>query len=179
MRGWSPLGWRSAVFWQCHLCVVARTVPYLPGEAENGSDCHSQRLYPLLRGRTERFGCGWTVRSLWGGIVSIWKCLWGESLQCRMVRVGVSQCLNGGWRNHQGTNTFCLRRYAWRLYIISLGTFCLPIPLVCWYIMSADTFYTPRRSIPICFVPKPSVYRYVLLLIHFITGMLWADAIIF
>jgi hypothetical protein len=25
----------------------------------------------------------------------------GESLQCRMVRVGVSQCLNGGWRNRQ------------------------------------------------------------------------------
>jgi hypothetical protein len=28
---------------------------------------------------------------------------WGELLQCRMVRVGVSQCPTGGWRNHQGT----------------------------------------------------------------------------
>ncbi len=25
---------------------------------------------------------------------------WGESLQCRMVRVRVSQCPTGGWRNH-------------------------------------------------------------------------------
>jgi hypothetical protein len=29
---------------------------------------------------------------------------WGESLQCRMVWVGVTQCPTGGWRNHQGTN---------------------------------------------------------------------------
>jgi hypothetical protein len=28
---------------------------------------------------------------------------WGESLQCRIVRVGVSQCPTGGWRKHQGT----------------------------------------------------------------------------
>ncbi len=28
---------------------------------------------------------------------------WGESLQCRMVRVGVSQCPTGGWRKRQGT----------------------------------------------------------------------------
>jgi hypothetical protein len=28
---------------------------------------------------------------------------WGESLQCRMVRVGVSQCRTGGWRKRQGT----------------------------------------------------------------------------
>jgi hypothetical protein len=27
---------------------------------------------------------------------------WGESLQCRIVRVQVSQCPSGGWRNHQG-----------------------------------------------------------------------------
>ncbi len=31
---------------------------------------------------------------------------WGESLQCRIVRVGVSQCPTGGWRNHQDTNIF-------------------------------------------------------------------------
>jgi hypothetical protein len=28
---------------------------------------------------------------------------WGESLQCQIVRVGVSQCPTGGWRNHRGT----------------------------------------------------------------------------
>ncbi len=28
---------------------------------------------------------------------------WDESLQCQMVRVRVSQCPTGGWRNHQGT----------------------------------------------------------------------------
>ncbi len=28
---------------------------------------------------------------------------WGESLQCRMAWVGVSQCPNGGWRKRQGT----------------------------------------------------------------------------
>jgi hypothetical protein len=28
---------------------------------------------------------------------------WGESLQCRIVRVGVSQCPTGGWRKRQGT----------------------------------------------------------------------------
>jgi hypothetical protein len=28
---------------------------------------------------------------------------WGESLQCRMVRVRVSQCPTGEWRNHHGT----------------------------------------------------------------------------
>ncbi len=28
---------------------------------------------------------------------------WGESLQCQMVRVGVSQCPTGGWRKRQGT----------------------------------------------------------------------------
>jgi hypothetical protein len=73
------------------------------GRIVRGPDCHSQRLDPLLRGRTERFGGGRTVRPLWGQIVTICKRLWGESLQCRMVRVEVSQCLNGGWPNHQGT----------------------------------------------------------------------------
>ncbi len=28
---------------------------------------------------------------------------WGKSLQCQIVRVGMSQCPTGGWRNHQGT----------------------------------------------------------------------------
>jgi hypothetical protein len=28
---------------------------------------------------------------------------WGESLQCRIVQVGVSQCPTGGWRKRQGT----------------------------------------------------------------------------
>jgi hypothetical protein len=31
---------------------------------------------------------------------------WGESLQCRMVQVGVSQCPIGGWHIHQGTVTY-------------------------------------------------------------------------
>jgi hypothetical protein len=73
------------------------------GGAENGSDCHSQCLDPLLGGQTERFGGGRTVRPLWGRMVTICKCLWGKSLQCWIVWVGVSQCLNGGWPNHQGT----------------------------------------------------------------------------
>jgi hypothetical protein len=73
------------------------------GRIVRGSDCHSQHLDPLLRGRIERFGCGRTVWPLWGQIVSIRKHLWSESLQCRMVRVGVSQCPTGGWHNRQGT----------------------------------------------------------------------------
>ncbi len=64
------------------------------GRIAHGSDSHSQHLDPLLRGRTERFRGGWTVQLLWGRIVAICKCLWGKSLQFRMVRVGVSQCLN-------------------------------------------------------------------------------------
>ncbi len=35
---------------------------------------------------------------------------WGESLQCQMVRVGVSQCPTGGWPNHQGTD--CLMHHS-------------------------------------------------------------------
>jgi hypothetical protein len=84
-------------------CPLTRRAKQRMGRIVHGSDCHSQRLDPLLRGQTERFGCGWTVWPLWGRIVSIWKRLWGESLQCRMVRVGVSQCPTGGWRNRQGT----------------------------------------------------------------------------
>ncbi len=73
------------------------------GQIISGSDCHSERLDPLLRGQTERFGGGRTVRPLWGQIVTICKCLWEYLLQCRMVWVGVSQCLNKGWPNYQGT----------------------------------------------------------------------------
>jgi hypothetical protein len=76
------------------------------GQIVRVSDCHSQHLHPLLSGRTERFGGGQTVRPLWGRIVTICIRLWGESLQCRMVQVGVSQCLNRGWPNHQGTDLF-------------------------------------------------------------------------
>jgi hypothetical protein len=54
------------------ICVSSpKLSPNPPGEAENRSDCHSQRLDPLLRGQTERIGCGRTVRPLWGRIVSI------------------------------------------------------------------------------------------------------------
>jgi hypothetical protein len=70
----------------------------------HGSDCHSQCLDPLLRGRTERFGGGRTVQPLWGRIFSIYKRLWGKSLQCQIVRVGVSQSLNRRWPIHQGTD---------------------------------------------------------------------------
>jgi hypothetical protein len=48
------------------------------GRIVRGSDCHSQRLDPLLRGQTERFGGGRTVRPLWGRIVSVCKRLWGR-----------------------------------------------------------------------------------------------------
>jgi hypothetical protein len=38
------------------------------------------------------------------GVVSQGRSMtWGESLQCRMVRVGVPQCQTGGWPNHHGT----------------------------------------------------------------------------
>jgi hypothetical protein len=56
-------------------------------------------LDPPLRGRTS----GRTVRPLWGRIVTICKRLWVETLQGPMVRVEVSQCLNGGWTNDHGT----------------------------------------------------------------------------
>jgi hypothetical protein len=99
----------AAPFFNSAICVSSpKLSPNPPGEAENGRivrglDWHSQCLDPLLRGQTERFGCGRTFRPLLDQIVTIWKRLWGESLQCRMVRVGVSQCLNGGWRKRQGT----------------------------------------------------------------------------
>ncbi len=83
----------AALFFNSAICVSSpKLSPNLPARAENGSDslgsdCHSQRLGPLLRGRTERFGGG--------QIVSICKRLWGESLQCQMVRIGVSLSIWG------------------------------------------------------------------------------------
>ncbi len=57
----------AAPFFNSAICVLSPEMsPNPPGEAENGSDCHSQRLDPLLRGRTERFGCGRTVWPLRG-----------------------------------------------------------------------------------------------------------------
>jgi hypothetical protein len=88
---------------RCPNCPLTRQAKQKMGQIVRGSDCHSQHLDPLLRGQIEWFGCGQTVWPLWGRIVSIRKRLWGESLQCRMVQVGVSQCLIGGWRNRQGT----------------------------------------------------------------------------
>jgi hypothetical protein len=41
-----------------NIAISPELSPNLPGEAENGLDCHSQHLDTLLRGRTERFGCG-------------------------------------------------------------------------------------------------------------------------
>jgi hypothetical protein len=52
-------------------CPLTRQAKQRMGRIVRGLDCHSQRLDPLLRGRTERFGCGRTVRSLWGRIVSL------------------------------------------------------------------------------------------------------------
>jgi hypothetical protein len=49
----------------------------------------------------------WTKNSESNGIGEVvsqgHSMIWGKSLQCQMVRVGVSQCPTGGWRNHQGT----------------------------------------------------------------------------
>ncbi len=43
------------------------------GRIIRGLDCHSECLYPLLRGQTEQFGGGQTVQPLWGRIVTICK----------------------------------------------------------------------------------------------------------
>jgi hypothetical protein len=40
---------------------------------------------------------GRTVQPLWGQIATKCKCFWIKLLQCQMVRVGVSQYLNGDW----------------------------------------------------------------------------------
>jgi hypothetical protein len=77
-------------------CSPLRGAEQRMGRIVRGSNCHSQRLDSLVRGRTERFGGGQTVQPLWGRMVTICKRMWGESLQCQMLQVGVSQCLNGG-----------------------------------------------------------------------------------
>jgi hypothetical protein len=42
------------------------------GRIDRGSDCYSQHLDPLLRVRTERFGCGRTVmKTFVGRIVTV------------------------------------------------------------------------------------------------------------
>jgi hypothetical protein len=56
---------------RCPNCPVTRRAKQRMGRIVRGLDCHSQRLDPLLRGQTELFGCGRTVRPLWGRIVSI------------------------------------------------------------------------------------------------------------
>ncbi len=71
------------------------------------SECHSQCLDPILRGWTERFVGGRTFWVLWGQIVTKWKRFWVESLLCRMVRVELSQCLNGGWTDDQSSPRLC------------------------------------------------------------------------
>jgi hypothetical protein len=86
----------AALFFNSAICLSWSKLspPPQPGGAENGSDypwvglsvgriirgsdCHSLCLDPLLRGRTEQFGGGQTVQSLWGRIVSICKCLWAN-----------------------------------------------------------------------------------------------------
>jgi hypothetical protein len=57
----------------CHRpnCPLTSRTKQRIGRIVHGSDCRSQRLDPLLKGRTERFGCGQTARPLWGRIVSI------------------------------------------------------------------------------------------------------------
>jgi hypothetical protein len=57
----------------CHHpnCPLTRQAKQRMGRIVRGSDCHSQCLDPHVRGRTEQFGCGRTVRPLWSRIVSI------------------------------------------------------------------------------------------------------------
>jgi hypothetical protein len=97
-------------FFKSAICVSWSALYPPPPQAEQrmgqivcGSDCHSECLDPLLKGRTVRFGGGRTVRPLWGRIVTICKRLLVETLQCRMVLVILSQCINGGWTNDHST----------------------------------------------------------------------------
>jgi hypothetical protein len=93
------------------------TVPQAPGGTENrkfsvvpthGLDCHSLRFDPLLRGQTEWFEGGQTVRPLWGRSVKKLKCFWVILLQCQIVQVEVSQYPNGLWPNRQDTTLLLL-----------------------------------------------------------------------
>ncbi len=76
------------------VCRGPNCPPPLLGRAENGSDC-SWVGFSLPTYRPTSMGSHWAVWG-WSDRWSICKCLWGELLQCQMVRVGVSQCLNGG-----------------------------------------------------------------------------------
>ncbi len=66
-----------ATFFNSAICVLWSGLSPPPqteqrmGRIVRGSDCHSQLLDPLLRGRTERFGGGRTVQPLWGWIVNV------------------------------------------------------------------------------------------------------------
>ncbi len=73
------------------------------GQIVCGADCHSQHLDPFLRGRTERFEGGQTVRPLWGRMATICKRLWGDSLQCPTSAGRSVTVSKQGWPNHQGT----------------------------------------------------------------------------
>ncbi len=73
------------------------------GQIVRGLDCHSERLDPLLRGQTDWFGAGRIVWPLWSQILTVCKRLWVETLQYRIVRVGVLQCQNGGWTADHST----------------------------------------------------------------------------
>jgi hypothetical protein len=73
------------------------------GRIVRGSDCHSQHLDQLLRGQTEWFGGGRTVRPLWGRIVTICKRFMGRIIT---VSDGVGQSVTvfkRRWPYHQGT----------------------------------------------------------------------------
>jgi hypothetical protein len=112
MCWWSSLGLHSAVFMSI-ICVWYFALSCRPQAEQifakisvvlsHWSDCQSQRFDPLWRGRTEWFGGGRTLWPLWGWSVTILKHFWVESLQCGIVQDEVSQCLNGGWPNCQGT----------------------------------------------------------------------------
>jgi hypothetical protein len=68
-------------------------------EPAHGSECHSEYLDLPLRDQTELF---------WSQIDTKYKRFSVALLQCRIMRVGMSQCLNGGGggrvTNDQGTN---------------------------------------------------------------------------
>ncbi len=102
---WSALGVA-----QCRFLTAPSACPSPSHQAEQrmgriirGSDCHSEPLDPLLRGRTERFG---------GGLGQSDPCRVGLSQYvnvCGTKRYSVGwcrskcQCLNKGWPNHHGT----------------------------------------------------------------------------
>jgi hypothetical protein len=67
-----------------------------------GSDYHSEHLDPPLRGQTEWFKGGWTVRPLWSQIVTIGNVCGAN--RCSVGWCGSEcQCLNWVLPDHQGT----------------------------------------------------------------------------